>query len=292
MLNIQHSFKGERELKYGQLYLVATPVGNLQDMTFRAVKTLEEVDIVAAEDTRQSKKLMNHFELTTSMISYHEHNKSTAGEHIINELLSGKNVALVSDAGTPAISDPGYELVQMAIENGISVIPIPGANAAISALVISGLPTEHFYFEGFLPRDKKRRKERLERLQNAVDTMILYEAPHRLLKTLSELLHSLGDRSIVVARELTKTYEEVVRGRCSECIEYFSNATIRGEFCIVIEGAKETKDNENTNWWSLLSLSEHVDHYMSQGCDRNEAMRNTANDRQVTKREVYQLLHT
>lgn len=287
MLQIQHSFqKGDQP---ASLYLISTPIGNLEDITYRSVKMLQEAALIAAEDTRQSKKLLQHYAIKTPLISYHEHNKQSAGQQILQALQSGQNVALVSDAGTPAISDPGYEIVRAAIEEGFAVIPVPGANAGLAGLVISGLPTEHFYFAGFLPRDKKRCKDRLAWLKKLPDTVIIYEAPHRLLRTLTLLCDVCGNRRLAIARELTKAYEEVVRGSCEECLGYFNKMQPKGEFCIVMEGGLD--EQEDVSWWRLLSLEQHVEYYTEKGWPKKEAMRKTAQDRQVSKRDVYQQLH-
>ncbi|WP_027410117.1 16S rRNA (cytidine(1402)-2'-O)-methyltransferase [Anoxybacteroides tepidamans] len=288
----QKSFTGQSN--GGILYIVPTPIGNLEDMTFRALRILKEVDFIAAEDTRQTKKLLRHFEIATPVISYHEHNKYTAGPKIVEWLQQGKNVALVSDAGMPAISDPGYELVVMVIKEHYTVVPLPGANAAVTALVASGLPTDHFYFFGFLDRGKKERKKQLEALRHIRDTLIFYEAPHRLEDTLLAMHEVLGERNIALCRELTKRFEEFVRGTISEVINWVKCEEIRGEFCIIVEGAKESEEDENTmdKWWQSLSVVEHVDYYINEKkWSSKEAVKQTAKDRNMSKREIYQQYH-
>jgi 16S rRNA (cytidine1402-2'-O)-methyltransferase len=275
----------------GTLYIVPTPIGNLEDITFRALRVLKEVDMIAAEDTRQTKKLLNHFEITTPVVSYHEHNKYVSGKKIVEWLQEGKNIALVSDAGMPAISDPGYDLVVAAIEEKCPVVPLPGANAALTALVASGLPTNHFYFFGFLDRTKKEKKKQLEALKHVRDTMIFYEAPHRLEETLSVIYEVLGNRTVVLCRELTKRFEEFIRGDMNEIIEWVKNNDIRGEFCIILEGTKESEDAED-EWWHTLSITEHVDYYINEKkLSSKEAIKQTAKDRNVPKREIYQEYH-
>ncbi|MBA2876690.1 16S rRNA (cytidine(1402)-2'-O)-methyltransferase [Thermaerobacillus caldiproteolyticus] len=275
----------------GILYIVPTPIGNLEDMTFRALRVLKEVDVIAAEDTRQTKKLLNHFNISTPVISYHEHNKYTSGKKIVEWLREGKTVALVSDAGTPGISDPGYDLVLAAIEEKCTVVPLPGANAAVTALVASGLPTNHFYFFGFLERGKKEKKKQLEALKNIQDTIIFYEAPHRLEETVTMMYDVFGERTIVLCRELTKRFEEFIRGTMSEVVDWVKSNDIRGEFCIIVEGAKETgvvKDE----WWQSLSIIEHVDYYIHEKkFSSKEAVKQVAKDRNMPKREVYQEYH-
>lgn len=272
----------------GKLYLVATPIGNLEDMTFRAVKTLNEVDLIAAEDTRNSIKLLNHFDIKTPMTSYHEHNKIEKAEYLVGQMLGGKNIALITDAGTPGISDPGEELVAMCYRDGIEVTSLPGAAACINALAISGLSTRRFCFEAFLPTDKKKRADILEALKNETRTIIIYEAPHHLLKTLDQLLVSLGDRQISLCRELTKKFETVHRNTIKGAIEYFTENEPKGEFVLVIEG-KTFKDlkQEEISRWEELSIEEHLDYYINQGIDKKEAMKKVAKDRGVSKREIY-----
>ncbi|ANB58928.1 16S rRNA (cytidine(1402)-2'-O)-methyltransferase [Anoxybacillus sp. B7M1] len=275
----------------GILYIVPTPIGNLEDITFRALRVLKEADMIAAEDTRQTKKLLNHFEITTPIISYHEHNKYTAGKKIVEWLQEGKTIALVSDAGMPAISDPGYDLVAAALEERCPVVPLPGANAALTSLVASGLPTEHFYFFGFLDRAKKEKKKQLEALKNIRDTMIFYEAPHRLADTLAMMHEVMGERKIAIGRELTKRFEEFIRGTISEVIEWTKNGEIRGEFCIIVEGAKENEE-QVSDWWHSLSVSEHVEYYIDEKhLSVKDAIKEVAKDRKVPKREIYQEYH-
>ncbi len=272
----------------GKLYLVATPIGNLEDMTFRAIRTLKEVDLIAAEDTRNSIKLLNHFEIKTPMTSYHEHNKIEKAEYLVSQLLEGKNIALITDAGTPGISDPGEELVKMCYRDGIEVTSLPGAVACINALAISGLSTRRFCFEAFLPTDKKKRADILKLLENETRTIIIYEAPHHLIKTLEQLLVSLGDRQISLCRELTKKYETVHQNTIKGAIEYFTENEPKGEFVLVIEG-KPLKDlkQEEISKWEEMSVEEHLEYYLNQGIDKKEAMKKVAKDRGVSNREIY-----
>jgi 16S rRNA (cytidine1402-2'-O)-methyltransferase len=288
----QSSFARNAEGR-GELYLVATPIGNLEDMTVRAINILKMVDIIAAEDTRQTKKLLNHFEIDTRMISHHEHNKETSVKGIVELLSEGKRIALVSDAGMPAISDPGYELVKEATAHNIPVIPIPGANAALSALIASGLPTAQFIFVGFLPRDKKEIKVELGRLQYYPETLIFYEAPHRITKTIEQIRESLGNRQVSLARELTKRYEEFIRGSLDEVIIYLREQDqIRGEFCIVLEGyIGDQPSKEKAVWWADLDPVAHVERYLEQGLNSKEAIKKAAEDRGTPKREIYNLYH-
>ncbi|MCM3176002.1 MULTISPECIES: 16S rRNA (cytidine(1402)-2'-O)-methyltransferase [unclassified Paenibacillus] len=290
-LNVQKSYVDRTEGS-GNLYLVGTPIGNLDDMTFRAINTLKECDIIAAEDTRQTRKLLTHFDITPSMLfSYHEHNKAASGPELIRYIIEGKNLALVSDAGLPAISDPGSDLVQLAIEAGIRVIPIPGPNAALSALIVSGLPTERFTFGGFLPREKKDMRKVLEAFDESNGTLLFYESPHRIRKTLSYLEEILGDRPVVLARELTKRHEEFARGSIRECIEWLEEHPPLGEYCLLVDGIKEhERKAEREAWWQQLSLEEHVAHYESEGLGRKDAMKKTGTDRGLTKRDVYNAL--
>ncbi|CAH1226921.1 MULTISPECIES: 16S rRNA (cytidine(1402)-2'-O)-methyltransferase [Paenibacillus] len=290
-LHVQKSFADQPE-HYGKLYLVGTPIGNLDDMTFRAIKTLQSCDIIAAEDTRQTRKLLTHFEITPSMLfSYHEHNKVASGPELIRYIIEGKNLALVSDAGLPAISDPGSDLVKLALEAGISVVPIPGPNAALSALMVSGLSTERFTFGGFLPREKKDMRKVLEGFNESNGTLLFYESPHRIRKTLSVLEELLGDRSVVLARELTKRHEEFARGSISECMEWLDEHPPLGEYCLLVEGIREEERKaEREAWWQQMSLEEHVSHYESEGFNRKDAMKKTATDRGLSKREVYNAL--
>ncbi|MCU9615303.1 16S rRNA (cytidine(1402)-2'-O)-methyltransferase [Caldibacillus lycopersici] len=286
-MKLQKSFLNDN----GILYLVPTPIGNLEDMTFRAIRILKEADIIAAEDTRNTKRLLNYFEITTSMTSYHEHNKEISGRQLIQMLQEGKTIALVSDAGMPAISDPGYELVAEAIKEGINVISLPGANAALTAITASGIAPQPFYFYGFLPRKKKEKESELESLKYIKATMIFYEAPHRIKETVLSLFEVFGNRNVVLGRELTKKFEEYIRGTLSEVLEWLKEGEIRGEFCIVIEGTKEENIFEQQVWWENLNVVEHVDHYIKQGMQTKDAIKTTAKDRGVGKREVYQIYH-
>lgn len=282
----QKSYKDKR----GSLYLVPTPIGNLEDMSFRAIRILKEADIIAAEDTRNTKKLCNYFEITTPVVSYHEHNKETSGQKLIQALKEEKVIALVSDAGMPTIADPGYELVIDVIEQGIPVIPLPGANAALTALIASGLPTHPFYFYGFLNRQKKEKKKELLFLQNIPGTILLYESPHRLKETLALIMEILGNRKITLCRELTKLYEEFIRGTVEEAIAWSQSEEIRGEFCLVIEQG-EGKE-EKASWWDELTIVQQVDHYVQkESITVKEAIKKTALDRGIQKREVYQEYH-
>jgi 16S rRNA (cytidine1402-2'-O)-methyltransferase len=275
----------------GILYLCATPIGNLEDITFRVIRTLKEVDLIAAEDTRHSIKLLNHFEIKTPMTSYHEYNKVDKAKNLVEQLLSGKNIALITDAGTPGISDPGEELVRQAYAAGIEVTSLPGACAAVTALTLSGLSTRRFCFEAFLPTDKKEKQRILNELKNETRTIIIYEAPHRLEKTVRELLEVLGDRSITVIKELTKTHETVRRTTLSGALTGFAEQEPKGEYVLVLEGkpVKELEE-EIQQKWGELALSEHMELYLKQGMDKKEAMKAVAKDRGISKREVYQEL--
>ena len=272
----------------GILYLCATPIGNLEDMTFRVIRTLKEVDLIAAEDTRNSIKLLNHFEIKTPMTSYHEYNKIEKGHKLVEKLQEGMNIALITDAGTPGISDPGEELVKMCYEAGIEVTSLPGAAACITALTLSGLSTRRFAFEAFLPTDKKEHQEVLKELQEETRTMILYEAPHRLLKTLKELEEVFGpDRKLTVCRELTKKHETAFQTTFSEAIAHYEETEPRGECVLVIEGkSREQIRQEEVDKWEEMSLKEHMDFYEKQGIDRKEAMKRVAKDRGMAKRDV------
>nr|WP_076780032.1 16S rRNA (cytidine(1402)-2'-O)-methyltransferase [Lachnoclostridium phocaeense] len=275
----------------GTLYLCATPIGNLEDMTFRAVRTLKEADLIAAEDTRNSIKLLNHFEIRTPMTSYHEYNKIEKGRKLTDLLLEGKNIALITDAGTPGIADPGEELVKMCHEAGVTVTAVPGAAACVTALTISGLPTRRFAFEAFLPSDKKERRDVLEELKDETRTIVLYEAPHRLVKTLEELRETLGDRQVSVCRELTKKHETVYRSTLGEACTYYQSHEPRGECVLVIQAkSREELRRQSQRKWEEMSLEEHMAYYTDQGVDRKEAMKKVAKDRGVSKREVYQAL--
>ncbi len=275
----------------GALYLVPTPIGNLEDMTFRAIRILKEADIIAAEDTRQTRKICTHFGIDTKLVSYHEHNKEKSGDKLISDILSGKTVALVSDAGMPAISDPGYEIVRSCLDEEIAVIPLPGANAALTALVASGIPTDHFYFYGFLARHKKEKKKQLEELKKVTVPLIFYEAPHRLEDTLKLMKESFGSRQISICRELTKKFEEFIRGTLDDAIEWCEKGSVKGEFCLVIEGASILEDDDSS-WWSSLTVEEHLEHYISNNIDSKEAIKKVAKERGIPKREVYAIYHT
>ena len=275
----------------GTLYLCATPIGNLEDMTFRVIRTLKEVDMIAAEDTRNSIKLLNHFEIKTPMTSYHEYNKIEKGHKLVQMLLEGKNLALITDAGTPGISGPGEELVQMCYEAGVPVTSLPGAAACITALTLSGLSTRRFAFEAFLPSDKKERQQVLEELKNDTRTVICYEAPHRLVKTLKELLEALGNRRITICRELTKKHETAWQTHIAEACEYYQENAPKGECVLAIEGksAEEVKQEERAKW-EEMSIEEHMQFYMEAGKEKKEAMKCVAKDRGVSKREIYNYL--
>lgn len=275
----------------GMLYLCATPIGNLEDITCRVLRILKEVDLIAAEDTRNSIKLLNHFEIKTPMTSYHEYNKLDKGRYLVEQMLEGKNIALITDAGTPGISDPGEELVAMCYETGIQVTSLPGAAACITALTLSGLPTRRFAFEAFLPSDKKERAVVLEELKQETRTIILYEAPHRLVKTLEELLEKLGDRKISLCRELTKKHETVFRGSLLEAFSWYKENPPKGECVMVLAGrSREEIEQEARQKWEDMPLEEHMEYYMSQGIDKKEAMKLVAKDRGISKRDVYQAL--
>ena len=273
----------------GTLYLCATPIGNLEDITIRALRILKEADIIAAEDTRNSQKLLRHYDIHTALTSYHEHNKWDKGRTLIAKLEEGQNVVLISDAGMPGISDPGYELVKMAHDADITVSVLPGATASLSALTISGLPTRYFSFEGFLPVDNKQRRERLEELVKEERTMILYEAPHKLKRTLCDLTEKLGEsRKCALVRELTKKHETVERGTLGGLKEIYEDKEPRGEYVIVVHGAEKAQNDEaERKKWEELSISEHYELYIAAGMERQEAMKRVAFDRGSTKREIY-----
>lgn len=273
----------------GKLYLCATPIGNLEDITYRVLRTLREVDLIAAEDTRNSIKLLNHFEIKTPMTSYHEYNKIEKAYQLVDKLREGKNIALITDAGTPGISDPGEDLVRICHEEGIEVTSLPGPAACITALTMSGLPTRRFAFEAFLPREKKERAAVLEQLRDETCTMIFYEAPHHLEKTLEELYETLGNREMAICRELTKRYEEVMPTSMEEALAYYKENEPRGEYVLVVQGKSfEELQKEKQQSWESLSLTEHMAVYEEQGIDRKEAMKLVAKDRGISKREVYQ----
>lgn len=275
----------------GTLYLCATPIGNLQDMTERVLLTLKEVDLIAAEDTRNSIRLLNHFEIRTPMTSYHEYNKVEKAHYLVDQLLTGKNIALITDAGTPAISDPGEVLVAECQKAGVPVTSLPGCCACVTALTLSGLPTRRFCFEGFLPTDKKEKAFVLEELARETRTMILYEAPHHLKRTLSELLETLGKRRITLCRELTKKFETVMPTTLEGAVAYYEENEPKGEYVLVIEGkSRKEIEEEQQKSWESMSIEEHMAFYEKQGIDRKSAMKKVAADRGVGKREIYQAL--
>ncbi|MDY5701483.1 MAG: 16S rRNA (cytidine(1402)-2'-O)-methyltransferase [Lachnospiraceae bacterium] len=276
----------------GQLFLCATPIGNLGDMTPRVIECLKQADLIAAEDTRNSIRLLNHFQIKTPMTSYHEHNKYEKAETLISSLRAGKNIALITDAGTPAISDPGEVLVVRCQEEGIPVTSLPGPAACITALTLSGLSTRRFCFEGFLPADKKEKKVVLEELKKESRTMILYEAPHHLRQTLKDLEAALGDRRITLCRELTKKFETVFPTTLKDALEYYEKNAPRGEYVLVLEGRSiSARQEEEKACWQQLSIEEHMKHYEEKGIERKEAMKLVAKDRGISKREVYQELN-
>ena len=275
----------------GTLYVCATPIGNLEDITLRVLRLLKEVDVIAAEDTRQSIKLLNHFGIKTPLTSYHEYNKVEKARELVRTLQEGKNIALITDAGTPAISDPGEELVRQCYEAEICVLAVPGPAACVTALVSSGQPARRFCFEAFLPSDKKERQAVLSELSSETRTIVLYEAPHRLKKTLSGLLEILGDRSVTVCRELTKRYEEKWKTTLSGALARYEEEEPKGEFVLVIEGRPRRElEREAQMLWQQMSVEEHMEHYLSQGMEKKEAMKQVAKDRGVSKREIYQKL--
>lgn len=269
----------------GTLYLVTTPIGNMSDMTYRAVKVLQDVDFIAAEDTRNSAKLLRYFEISKEMVSYHEHNKKSRGEEILARLAAGESCALITDAGTPAISDPGEDLVKLCAANNIPVTAAPGVSAAITALTLSAQNTRYFAFEGFLPVVKNERKERLDILTKETRTLILYEAPHKLCKTLEDLRTTLGDRKISLCRELTKLNEEIFRTTLSSACDFYKENSPRGEYVLIIEGAEKT--DSSLSFWTDMSVREHVDHYIESGLTKNDAIKTAAKDRGVPKNAVY-----
>lgn len=275
----------------GKLYLCATPIGNLEDMTYRVVRTLKEVDLIGAEDTRNSIKLLNHFEIETPMQSYHEFNKYDKAKELVQMMLDGKDIALITDAGTPGISDPGEELVKECLENGIEVTSLPGASACVTAISMSGLSTQRFCFEAFLPKDKKKKENVLKQLQNETRTIIIYEAPHRLTKTLAELEKALGNRRVSINRELTKKYEESFLTTLKDAREKYESEEPRGEFVLVIEGKdQEALDQEERQKWEDMSLENHMKIYLDEGLDKKAAMKKVAKDRGVSKRDIYNQL--
>ncbi len=275
----------------GTLFLCATPIGNLEDITFRVLRVLKEADLIAAEDTRNSKKLLTHFEIHTPLTSYHEYNRVEKAHELVDQLLAGKNIALITDAGTPGISDPGEVLVQFALEHGITVTGLPGASASVTALSVSGQSTRRFAFEGFLPREKKERRSRIQELKEETRTIVLYESPHHLAKTLTELLETLGDRSLTICRELTKKYEEIRITTLSDVVNYYNDNEPRGEYVLVLAGADpDVLREKELEQYKGLSMEAHVAQYEAAGMDRKEAMKAVARDRGIGKREVYQAL--
>ena len=278
--------------KTGTLYLCATPIGNLEDITYRVLRTLKEVDLIAAEDTRNSIRLLNHFEIKTPMTSYHEYNKIDKAYQLVAKMREGKNIALITDAGTPGISDPGEDIVRICYEEGIPVTSLPGAAACITALTMSGLPTRRFAFEAFLPKDKKEHQAVLEELKTETRTIIIYEAAHHLVRTLQELSDTLGgDRRLTICRELTKRHEEKLQMTLTDSLSYYEVNEPRGEYVLIIAGrSREEMKKEEQAGWEALSLEEHMAHYESQGIDRKEAMKRVAKDRGVSKRDIYQAL--
>lgn len=275
----------------GKLYLCATPIGNLEDITYRVVRTLNEVDLIGAEDTRNSIKLLNHFDIKTPMTSYHEFNKYDKAKQLVEMMKEGKNIAIITDAGTPGISDPGEEVVRQCFEAGIQVISLPGPAACITALTMSGQKTRRFCFEAFLPKDKKEKVAVLEELKNETRTIIIYEAPHRLARTLKELRETLGNRQLTLCRELTKKYEEADKTTIDQAIEKYNEKEPRGEYVLVIEGkSQEEIQEENKQKWESMTIEEHMEYYISQGNDKKSAMKLVAKDRGVSKRDIYNQL--
>lgn len=288
-MHIQNSYS---KSEFGTLYVVATPIGNLEDMTFRAINILKKVAVIAAEDTRQTRKLLTHFEIENQMLSYHEHNRASRASELIERLDRGEDIALVSDAGMPAISDPGFELVQEAITKEVNVVVLPGANAALCALVGSGLSTDAFSFQGFLPRKKQEKISELQRLKQIKATLIFYESPYRMKDTVRLILEELGDRQISVAREITKLYEQYIRGTASEVAEWLSENKVKGECCIVVQGYSGELLDIDKLWWSELSIENHVKHYeKKENISHKVAMKLVADDRNVSRRDIYQQIH-
>lgn len=273
------------------LYLCATPIGNLGDISERCIEILNSVDLIAAEDTRHTLKLLNHFNISKPMTSYHEHNKKEKGEYLISLLKEGKNIALVSDAGTPAISDPGEDLVKLCIENDLEVTSVPGPVAAINALILSGLSTRRFTFEGFLSVNKRRKKIHLDSLKNDTHTLIFYEAPHKIVTTLTDMLNTFGDRKIALVRELTKIHEDILRTSLKGALEYYETNAPRGEYVIIVSGAEESETPSEGEWWSELTVVEHVNEYIKNGLTSKDAVKEAAKDRKLSKRDVYSEYH-
>ncbi len=277
---------------YGTLYIVGTPIGNLEDITYRAVRILSEVDIIAAEDTRHSLKLLNHLEIKKPLISYHDNNRISRAEELVEKLKEGNNIALISDAGMPAISDPGEELIALAIKEDIKITVIPGCTASIAGLIISGLTTRRFAFEGFLPQKHSERVKHLESIKYEERTIIFYEGPHRVKDMLKDCHSGLGDRPCSIAREISKIHEQVIRGSISEVLAYFEENEPRGEFVIIIEGSQEKAPDTQKPDFTLISVEEHVEYYIEQGYEKMDAMKLTAKDRGVSKRDVYRLINS
>lgn len=287
-MRVQNSFQNEQST----LYIVPTPIGNLDDMTFRAIKTLKKVHIIAAEDTRKTRKLLTHFDIKNELISYHEHNVQSRTDELIEVMLRNEDVALVSDAGMPAISDPGEQLVKKAIEHHINVVVLPGANAAICALVGSGMPTEEFLFYGFLPRKNRDKKAELVRLQSTKATIIFYESPYRIKSTLNDIKEVFGNRTMALARELTKVYEQYVRGKVTDVQTWLTENEIKGECCLVVHGGDATREEKDQLWWSTLTIEEHVRYYEGEKSLRHkEALRRVAQDRNTSRRDIYEHIH-
>lgn len=275
----------------GTLYLCATPIGNLEDITFRVLRTLKEVDLIAAEDTRNTIKLLNHFEIKTPMTSYHEYNKIDKAAYLVSKLSQGTNIALVTDAGTPGISDPGEEIVRQAYSAGIPVTSLPGACACVTALTLSGLSTRRFAFEAFLPADKKERAAILESLKTETRTIIIYEAPHHLLNTLKQLYNTIGNRKLTLCKELTKLHETVRLTTLEEAIDHYTDSAPKGEYVLVLEGiSRHILDLQEQESWREMELQDHMQHYLKQGLSKKEAMKKVAQDRGISKRDVYQQL--
>lgn len=273
----------------GKLYLVPTPIGNLKDITLRALEVLRSVDVIAAEDTRQTLKLLNHYEIKKALVSYHKFNENSKGEDIVSMLIEGKQVAVVSDAGTPGISDPGSVIVTKCIEKGIAFEVLPGATAVTTALVYSGLDTTKFMFKGFIPRENKEKNPFIEEIKGSKETLIFYEAPHRLRETLGFLMEKLGDRPMAICRELTKLHEEILRLNISEAIEHYQRVEPRGEYVLVVQGkSQEEIVKEKRAAWENLSIEEHIKKYIAEGMDKKDAIKKVAKDRELSKSEVYQ----
>ena|SRR5690625_581985 len=277
------------ESEFGTLYVVPTPIGNLEDITFRAIQTLKKVNTIIAEDTRHTQKLLNHFQIKNKVLSYHEHNKKERAPQLLKQLKEKQDIAIVSDAGMPAISDPGHHLISEAIEKEINVVVLPGANAVLCALVGSGLPTNEFLFYGFLPRKSREKEAELSRLKPIKATILLYESPFRIKDTVRVIAKQLGNRHIVIAREITKIYEQYIRGNAEDVLQWVENNDVKGECCIVIEGDDGLE--EGALWWELMSIHEHVAHYEQGNVPHKLALKKVANDRNISRRDVYQQIH-